>query len=80
MIPEGTMVQSGTKPPVNLLAAADFPITRKAFNRVQIKMVAVQANTTYIVGINENTYRITTGSAPTAQGILEALAGEICQR
>lgn len=77
VIPEGTTVQSNTKPPVNLILAADSPITRKSFNRVTIRVVALQPNTTYIVGINDNTYRITTGNTPVTQDILEALAEEI---
>ena len=70
---ERTRVASNTNPEVRLSAAADFTISRDAFNEVEI-MVAVAETGVYTVAVNSEQYSYRNNDASaTAADILSAL-------
>lgn len=77
VIKAGTILASTTNPEARFVAAADKAIVRSDFNRAQIRIAALQSNAIYTVGINGDLYSVTSGAAPTAAGILDALRAAI---
>ena len=74
IIPAGTVLSSTTNPAVQFKTYAPGVIGRSSFNRVSIKIAALQ-NAVYTIGINGDLYSASGGSDETA--ILQQLAGEI---
>lgn len=74
IIPAGTVLSSTTNPAVQFKTYAPGVIGRSSFNRVSIKIAALQ-NAVYTIGINGDLYSAPGGSDETA--ILQQLAGEI---
>ncbi len=71
---EGTIVATNTTPKIRLFASEDFTIDRKAFNKVKIKVAAVEIGP-YSVTINGTQYVFTTTSE--GDDILAGLAALI---
>lgn len=76
-VQEGAIIQSTTKPPIVFAASQGKAISRSNFNRVSIKVLSVQAQTAYTVGINGNIYSFSSGPNPTAEYILSGLKSAI---
>ena len=71
IIPAGTVLSSTTNPAVQFKTYAPGVIDRSSFNRVSIKIAALQ-NAVYTIGINGDLYSASGGSDETA--ILQQLA------
>lgn len=77
-IPTTCMIASDTLPVVNFLCAQESSvITRRAFNKVSIRVLQVQASSTYTIAIDGTIYTYTSGTNPTESSILEGLAQAI---
>lgn len=72
----GTMIASETNPAVQLTLKEKKEITRSSFNKVEIKVAAIENNSTYQVIINDNLYAFNS-IEDTALSILEGIANEI---
>lgn len=77
VIPKGTMISSITKPPLLLLSSAERKITRQSCNRAVLKIISLEKNDTYTIGINGELYSVSGGESPTAESVLNALAEKI---
>lgn len=77
IIPEGTKLASETKPAMFFTASQSAGITRSYFNTVIIKVVALQLNAVYTVGINGSVFSVSSGDDPDATTILQGLADKI---
>ena len=79
----GTIIASDTNPAVQLELIESKEITRSAFNKVEIKVAAVENNSTYQVTINETVYTFTSGddtALSILNGIKNALSNEDFQQ
>lgn len=77
VILQGTIISSVTKPAVLFFSSAERQITRKSCNRATIKLIALEKNKTYTVGINGELYSVSSGENPQTQTILTELADKI---
>lgn len=73
---EGAVVASNTSPQKKLSASSEFTISRDNFNRVRIKVAAVQKKTAYTITINSVIYSYSNSDGEAIE-ILRGLAGVI---
>lgn len=76
-VQQGTIIQSTTKPPVMFAASQGKEISRSNFNRVAVKILSVQQQAAYTIGINGNIYNFSSGPNPTVEYILKGLKESI---
>ena len=75
----GTLIASDTNPAVHLELLESKEITRSAFNKVEIKVAAVENNSKYQVVINDTLYEFTSGEGTVLSilnGIKDAVSNE----
>ena len=72
----GVVIASTTLPPIKLLSASEFTIGRENFNRVLVRVVALEKGD-YFVSINGLEYKYTFDGSGNEQQILEGLKAEI---
>lgn len=77
VIPEGTLINSITKPAVDFQSRTSTTVSRAAFNSAKVVIAAIQPNAAYTVIVDGLTYSVISTSNPTAGAILGALADEI---
>lgn len=76
-IPKGTIISSITQPPLLFLCSEDREITRQSCNKAKIKIISLEENDVYTVGINGDLYSVSSGEEPNEASILQALAVKI---
>lgn len=76
-IPAGTTISSITQPPVLFLCSADREITRQSCNKAKIKIISLEENDVYTIGLNGDLYSVSSTEEPDEQTILQALADKI---
>ena len=76
-IPAGTTISSITQPPVLFLCSADREITRQSCNRAKIKIISLEENDVYTIGLNGDLYSVSSTEEPDEQTILQSLADKI---
>lgn len=76
-IPKGTIISSITQPPLLFLCSEDKEITRQSCNKAKIKIISLEENDVYTVGINGDLYSVSSGEEPNGESILQALAAKI---
>lgn len=72
----GVIIASTTLPPIKLLSASEFTISRESFNRVSARVVALVKGD-YSVSINGLEYKYTFDGSGNEQQVLEGLKAEI---
>lgn len=77
VIPAGTIIASTTNPEVRFTAPQSKAISRDSFNRAVVKIVALQPDSTYTVGINGELYKAASGPEPSAQQIIQDLCSAL---
>lgn len=77
VIPAGTTISSITQPPMLFLCSADREISRQSCNRAKIKIISLEENDVYTIGLNGDLYTVSSGEEPDEQVILQALADKI---
>ena len=76
-IPAGTTISSITQPPILFLCSADREITRQSCNKAKIKIISLEENDVYTIGLNGDLYSVSSTEEPDEQTILQALADKI---
>lgn len=76
-LPEGTLINSITKPAVDFQTTVATTVSRTDFNSASIITSAIQANIAYTIIIDGLAYSVISSAAPTAAETLTALAAEI---
>ncbi len=79
LIGGGTRIASTTSPQIFFKAMDDFELSRNEFNKVDISVVSVSDNTSYIVTINGNAYTIFSGIGDSSADIISALQQQITE-
>ncbi len=77
VIPAGTTISSITQPPMLFLCSADREISRQSCNKAKIKIISLEENDVYTIGLNGDLYTVSSGEEPDEQIILQALADKI---
>ncbi len=78
-LPAGTRIASKTSPAVYFSLFSDAEITRRAFNKAVVRVVAVIDGTQYTVTINGNSYTVLSGVGASEESIVSALQTAITE-
>ncbi len=73
VIPEGMIIRSNTNPAVQLVCSNNTTVTRSSFNRVKIRIAALQSSAIYSVALNGTVYSYTSEATDGENEILTGL-------